>query len=166
MSSHGRECLETTFTWAESYRGKKVDPQAVGETITEIEQRDGVCHPAALVDAARPETSPLHELCEWDDAVAGEQFRIAQMRSVIRSVRVVKDDRPESAPTFVHVRKVDTQGVHNGYVQTVRAMDDSELRQQVLADALAQLRGLRKRFASLEELQPVWQLVDTIKETA
>ena len=47
---------------------------------------------AAVVDAARDEESPLHEHFEWDDSLAGEQFRLIQARQIIRAI-VINEDR-------------------------------------------------------------------------
>ena len=44
--------------------------------------------PSDVVDAARPEDSPLHSRFEWDDSVAGEKYREAQAAQLIRTVRI------------------------------------------------------------------------------
>lgn len=52
-----------------------------------VRERYGDLTPANVVDAARDEDHPLHGRFEWDDAVAGEKYRLAQARQLIRVVR-------------------------------------------------------------------------------
>src|SRR5262245_10077809 len=42
----------------------------------------------AFVDDAADEDSPLHALLEWNDAVAGDQYRLIQAAQIIRSVEI------------------------------------------------------------------------------
>lgn len=68
--------------------------------VNNIYQRDGQVKPSALVEAARPSDSPAHDAFEWDDSKAGNEYRLQQARSWIRTVEIIVDDRRE---TMVHV---------------------------------------------------------------
>lgn len=41
-----------------------------------------------VVAAAEPQDHPLHDQFEWDDSVAGPEFRLVQAQRLIRSVKV------------------------------------------------------------------------------
>ena len=72
-----------------------IDPQAAGEELERIKQRDGTIGAPAVVNEARPEDAVLHPAFEWADPVAAEQYRLIQARSLIKKVRVIC---PEPAP--------------------------------------------------------------------
>lgn len=136
----------------------------VRQEVTRI-SRNGKrpCHPRELVDVARDETHPLHGSFEWNDSVAGEAYRIEQARRMIRRV-VIIDNTDAPAPEFVHVTRVDRRGnPADGYVPTRVALSCDD-RSGVLADAHSQLRGIKRRFASLTELADVWQAIDDLDD--
>ena len=138
----------------------KADAQVVGETISDIRERNnGMIQAADLVNEARPKRSPLNGLFEWRNGVAAEKFREEQARRVIRAVRTVFDessDEPIETVAFVRVR---IEG-NSGYVSAVQAMTDDELRGQVLAEARAAILGWQKRYRHLGELEMVFSAID------
>jgi hypothetical protein len=52
--------------------------------------------------------------------------------------------------------------VGNGYVSTLTALSDEELRQQVIRDALRGLQGWRARYGQLEELRGIIAAIDEV----
>jgi len=70
------------------------DREIVAKRLAEIaEANDGKLTPDLVVQDAEDADSPLHELFEWDDGVAGHKYRLDQARQVITSVRVVRSIR-------------------------------------------------------------------------
>lgn len=143
---------------------------AVAAAIQKLadKNRDGVCHPSALVAAARDPRHVCHDMFEWDDTAAAEAYRVDQSRRIIRSVRVDMDGPGTRAPAFVHVRinRGEDEPPADGYMPTVKALAVPNLKEQVLADAKAQLRGLQVRYAAIKELQPVWSALDSLDDEA
>ncbi len=137
------------------------DAQVVGETIASIrDANDGMVQAADLVNEARPKQAPLHNLFEWRNGVAAEKFREEQARRVIRAVRTVFDetsDEPIETVAFVRVR---TEEQGSGYVSSVRAMTDDDMRSQVLAEARAAIIGWQKRYRHLQELEVIFNAID------
>lgn len=79
-----------------AFRGAKGPSDRAAEVVAELERirgRDGLRAPA-VVEAAREEDSPLHGCFIWDDSEAGEAYRLIQARTLIRSVVLVREDRP------------------------------------------------------------------------
>lgn len=70
----------------------------VAATLLEIERAYGQITPTDVVDAARDPASPLHGHFEWDDSAAAEEWRLAQARTLIASVRVKLHSVPERPP--------------------------------------------------------------------
>lgn len=83
---------------------RKADPQKIGTALAKIaEQQKGRLTPPAVVDAARDNRHPLHRFFEWDDALAAEGYRLEQARTLIRSVRIIREDDEEPAPAFLSI---------------------------------------------------------------
>lgn len=78
--------------------------RAAAELERVRESNGGKLTPKDVVNEARPKTAVLHPCFEWKDAVAGELYREHQARNLIRAVRVVRDESPDSVPMFVHVK--------------------------------------------------------------
>lgn len=140
-----------------------VDVSVIKSAVEDIERRDGLCHPAALVAAARSKRSPLHGLFTWDDSDAAHRWRAHEARNVINRIQVVRNDLTGPMPAFVHVRCITEDGVQDGYMTTARALT-SDHRDAVLADVAKQLAGLRSRYKHLIEFDGVWEAVDMLTE--
>jgi hypothetical protein len=143
----------------EDRRINGVDVSVIKSAVEDIERRDGLCHPAALVAAAKAKRSPLHPLFTWDDSEAAGNWRTHEARRVINRIEVIRTDTETPMPAFVHVRRVTEDGVQDGYMSTVKALA-SDHRDAVISDVAKQLAGLRARYKHLTEFQDVWEAVD------
>src|SRR5262252_7868920 len=86
---------------------RNVRPEVIYEELQKLEER-GEITAQRVVDAARPEDAPMHHEFEWNDAVAGEKYRLGQARQVIRSIVIVKEPESSTEPkelvsAYVHV---------------------------------------------------------------
>jgi len=151
--------MSVKYAWRPGSR-VSIDADKAGRELARIEKAEGALTAEVVLDRARSSNSSLHGHFEWDDGKAAEQHRLSQAGELIRSITVdisrsnVEASRPIRA--FVSVREDDQQH----YVGTVRAMGDAELRQQVLARALAELEAFRKRYAELSELSAIFAAID------
>lgn len=110
-----------TAKWKEGYGFfNKADANKVAQEIRSIGENATT---QQIVDKARDESTELHKCFEWDDAVAGEKYRLVQARYVVCHLVIqeekVPTDRPEVRffykpeksdgykPTQVIVRKED-----------------------------------------------------------
>lgn len=138
-----------------------VPAQVAGEELSRIESRDGGVTPDVLVEENRPQEAPLHRCFTWDDQEAAKKCRLHEASRVIRTVRIVQVDTDSGekvvTPAFVSVHRRETD--RREYVAVIKAMSDEEYRAAVLSEALAQINGLRNRYAALRELEPIWQAV-------
>lgn len=120
----------------------------------------GVINPSEVVQWARVNTdSRLHGALTWDDETAAERYRIWQVRSLI-SVHIVDVD---GGRKFVSLSIDRTGGHSGGYRPIGEVMDDETLREVLLADAMAELERVQKRFTRLTELKAVWEEVNKAK---
>lgn len=138
--------------------------QIVGERLAQLESH-GRLTPKDVVADARPPTSPLHGLFEWDDAAAADQYRLQQAGHLIRSVTVVLDaDEVAEEPRMIRAFFPVTSGddARRQFVDTVRALSDAEIRGQILRQAHAELSALARKYRELRELSDVVQAIDKV----
>jgi len=149
------------FQW--SSRSYPVDPQVVGEEVQRLSDSDAGLKPEHLVEVAKSEESLLHPLFTWDDKEAAKKYRNHEARNVINSLRVTVqvEDREVQAPAFVSVgHTVMTQERGEGYRPVTVVINDPDFASEARADALSRLRAVRQRYASLEDLTPIWEAID------
>lgn len=149
------------YEWGQRSFG--VDANVVGTIVERIaKENDGVCPPALLVDEARTKDSALHGLFTWDNRKAADEWRKQEARQVVKALVVVVDDSEIRPPAFVHVRVSTDNGEREGYSATLDVIKDPALRSQALHEAIVTLRGFRRRYEALTELQPVWEALDAV----
>ncbi len=117
-------------------------------------ENGGILMPAAVVDAARPASSPLHSKFEWDDSAAAEQYRLQQARQLIRITVNVIGGRTDEEKLWVSLTPDRAKG--GGYRGIVSVMSDSNLRNQLLEDALADAENFQQKYRHLSELSDVF----------
>lgn len=154
---------DTMFRWRT--RGFAVKADVAGAAITEIEQEYGVCKPEFLVSAAESESHVLHRLFTWDDDKAAGNWRTHEARQIIKSLVTVTflgDGREAEMPAFVSVGHRSGNADEAGYRSVSVVLADPDYEAEALDSALRQLQGLRRRYAALSQLSPVWEAVDAV----
>lgn len=138
-----------------------VDAQVAGEELERlVDEHGGNITPQIVVIAATKKRSPLHPAFEWDDKEAARKHREDQARYLLRSIVVVtnegapEDEEVKTIRAFVHLQS------EEAYVTIVRALSDSELRQELVGRAWKELNDWTKRY---EELQEFARVVAVIK---
>lgn len=150
------------YEWA---RGSRFEakPQEIGERIEQIRTINaGFVTPELLVDDARAEESPLHPCFEWDDTAAAMKYRLDQARLVLRSITVsIAEDRRLPIRAFVSVERDDGEG--RTYTSIREALGDTGMREQLLGNALSEIKSWRSRYSRLKELADVFAAVDQLE---
>ncbi len=133
----------------------------IATELLKLKNDSGVINPAEAVTWARTNRkSRLHAALEWDNDVAGERYRIWQVRSLI-SIHITD---PDGGRRFVSLSIDRKHDGSNGY----RSLEDiaarPDLREIMLKDALADLERVQARYSKLSELQPVWEQADAVRQ--
>lgn len=124
--------------------------------LARIYGRDGVLHPATVIDEARNKKSPLHAQFTWDDSKAAAAHRMNEARNLIRvAVKVIPAISNQPVRQYVSISTMRKTGT-GSYLATVDVVSDDDKRAQALADAVKTLQQLERRFGYLSELGPVW----------
>lgn len=139
----------------------KTDPESAYQEIERIrEEGDGLATPSGIVDASRPPQAVLHPEFTWDDAVAAEEWRKEEARSIVQSLTVITESNgfETRSPALVSV----VIGGGRGYQPTSVAFEDADSAEFVLAEALHSLRAWTRRYESLKsssKLDRVWEAI-------
>ena len=116
-------------------------------------KNNGKLYPRDVVEEARPETSPLHSSFEWDDSVAAESYRIEQARKLIQVSVTILPGSAEPIRAFVSLTTDRKQ--EGGYLPVETVMTSFDLREQMLADAAAELKTFVTKYNTIKELVEV-----------
>lgn len=144
------------YQWRSGTRITGISAQVAGEVCAQL-AATGDLNAQRLVDVSRKDGAPLHAAFEWDDAVAGEEWRKHQARNIINAIVVAKDEH-----TPVQVRaffKVENVGSNYEPVQVI--MRSPTKRELLLQDAMRELGVFRKKYATLSELSAVFEAIDS-----
>lgn len=155
--------VETTNSKSWGVVPKTKIPIVVRE-IERIEARDGVITADAVLESATPSSSPLHEYFEWNNGTAAKNYRLWQARMLIRSVSVVyeEDGKGKYNRGFVNLSVTTNGTTERGYIGIARAMNDAELREQLLEQARQEAVDWRNRYRNLTELANVFTAIDNM----
>lgn len=155
------------------------DAQVVGEHLVELTKRNhgNLTSVIVLADAKNVE-SPIHNLFEWDNSKAAEQYRRYQAKSMAKSLILVRVDeqkkRVERTPFVTTVTISHSDGrEHDAYVSTKQSRENPDYRRQVVERALAELARWIERWGDVQELTdltlsvrqswPEWDKKNTVK---
>jgi hypothetical protein len=155
--------MTATYSFRDGARFK-ANPQIIGEHLEMLRGKHGgnLSTDEVLKDAKR-NNSPLHPLFEWDDSTAAREYRLWQARHIIGAVVVKYDDQPEQPAIrmFVNVRQEEQKQT---YTSIAAALEDPELRRQVLADALRELDRIQRKYKDLTELSEIFASINRTRE--
>lgn len=139
-----------------------VDPSVVGKRFEYIEKTRGKLVPATVLEDAQDTKSPLHELFEWNNTRAAEQYRIQQAGYLIRSLEVVvKTGKSEERPVRAYVSVSEDKERH--YEPIVSALTDPKYRNQVLDRAFKEFEAFERKYKDFEELALIFEAAAKVK---
>lgn len=153
----------TAYKPREASRLSKAAASELGRVVEAL-TTTGDASPQALLDAARDPASPAHKWFEWDDAKAGEQYRLIQARYYLRSITVeytTEQAEPMQVRAFVPVY-VDGQG--RAWKPTLEVLAVRSELDQVIEQARAEMVAFRKKYAALRRLEAGSELLRAVDE--
>ena len=117
------------------------------------------------MNEARERDAVLHSCFEWNDDVAGEEWRKGQARGLLTHLVIVEEKAParDGLPVFVNVRITSEDEDFRAYLASENAMSDERLRAQVLQQALRDLQAWERRYQHLQELAKVFDASFSIR---
>ncbi|GAF67346.1 unnamed protein product [marine sediment metagenome] len=135
---------------------KDVDAQELGKVLESFDSLT----PGNLIKAAKRKKHLLHNSFEWNDSIAGNEYRKHQARLVINSVEVViEDSSPVQA--FINIGKHDEEA--REYKPITVILESEEETNMMLEQALRELKSWQKRYKSLTELSAIFSKIDELE---
>lgn len=139
------------------------DKEIVAKRLAEIAGRNGgSLTPDLVVKDAEDSSSPLHDLFEWDDSIAGHKYRIEQARQVITSVRVVITTEHKAVSTVYYVRDPEAESTEQGYVSIDKLKSDSDLARESIVMEFSRAASYLQRARIHAEALGMAQEVDAL----
>lgn len=166
------------YSWRSGY-SYSTSAETVGKVLESIEEKNGEVTAVSFLEASRPEDSPTHQMFEWDDREAAEKYRLTQSRSIILQLEVtvsvsespVVEVELEEASTVIHPRSAYVNIAPKGRVNNVArfvnicdALENEIMREQLLKNALSELRMFKKKYNDISELIPVFDAIRKLEE--
>jgi len=129
------------------------DANVIGNELEQIRHKQGEITPITVLDAARHSDSPLHGYFEWDNAVAAENHRRMQARSLVRKITVVVETTTFAyeTPAFVSV----VRNEDRSYTPVAMVLSDKELRENAVHDIAKWLLSRRDELELYPEFEAV-----------
>lgn len=111
-----------------------------------IREEHGSLTPVLLVDLARDPEHPLHSRFEWDDAIAGEKWRIEQAGQLLRVTYNPIPGKASDLRAFQAVRGEDSPT--SEYVPTDEAFADPFTAELLLRQMKRDWQTFKRRYDS------------------
>jgi len=128
----------------------KIRDEVVIKAIEVLKDDDDMISPEAVVAAARPKNSPLHEYFDWEDSEAARCWRLHQARNLIRvCIRIEELPNDEKQEIQVFVSLPEDRNDEGGYRVMTDVLNDDERREALLEMALKDLQTFRRKYAVL-----------------
>jgi hypothetical protein len=143
--------------------------ETLGPLLVELGEKRVKSVPRALVDLARPKNHPAHRFFEWDDAKAGERFRIHQARQyqqriVYEVVVTTRNREPVTTQMRVVYPVKDSKGVPS-YISGAAVTRDVDAMEQLIERALTQLSVWKNTYSHLRGVAELTGIFDAIEKS-
>ena len=178
----GYSCKTKMYSYRNGAVNRGVSAQTVGEFLEDMDDRGIAITSQSFLDESRPEEAPTHKIFTWDDLLAAENWRLHESKNLLNHLECTyvvtrEEDRvvevqveevsedimnmPIKSIAYVNVNPKGF-GKKAHFVPMEQAMNNKEMRNQVLDNALMELRQFRKKYAMMKELSVVFQSIDIV----
>ena len=152
----------------------KITEKFTQEVIDEFlsMSNDNRLTPENILESAKKKKSPLHNMFDWEDSLAGQKWRLHQARIIINEVKVKIDDKEYYAfeNVIVSVPKEESKSgdcdvsAKREYKPVIEILSDEDLRRQVIKSALNHLEYWEKQNEKYSELSPIIKSAQKVRK--
>ena len=137
----------------------KQDANIVGNELKVLADNNDLS-PESVLETARDEDSPLHDLFEWDDRIAAEKYRLSQARRIIQQI-VLVNDHPNAETR--ELRAFVTESRSDGHYQLITTVvEDPDTYEVLLKRAKFELQMFRDKYKAILELKELFDEIDKV----
>ncbi len=146
----------------------KCDPIKASKEFDKLRAADpeGDLIPEAIVKRAESPRSVLHKEFIWDDEEAAYEHRLTVARKMMRSIKVIREEAPETPMRMYEVVRVPATENRPKARKVYRTMEeimaDPDSRAALLHRALDELMAIRKKYHLLQELAIIFREVEAV----
>ena len=141
---------KNNYAWREGFQ-PKVKPNVVGGILEHLEAENGTITNTAFLDYSRDEDSETHCLFEWDDAKAGELYRLSVSTRIINQSQIVYTEKEDSEPQkYIAFVNVDSERDAK-YMNIVTALSNEESKDLIISRIKRDLESMKKKYKSIKE---------------
>lgn len=115
-----------------------------------------------VVEVAKDEDNPLHKYFQWDDTEAAHAYRLSQARQLISAMVTLIPNVKRPVVAYVSLR-ADRQYPEGGYHALVDVLSDREQREELLSEALDDLRTWERKYKILNELSIIFEAANKVR---
>lgn len=136
-----------------------IDADEVGELFEQIIEEKGELSSETVLDEARNEDSKIHKFFEWDDRIAGEQYRKNQALNMINNLTVIvktKEETPVKA--FVKIRTEDK----SEYKHIKAVIENTNDYEYLLNKMEKELETLRKKYEAMLNITDIQDIIQKV----
>ena len=147
------------YKWKTNYF--KTDANIAGKIFEELDATVGLSA-ESVVNVSRDENAPLHNEFEWDDEIAGEEWRKHQARRMISNLTItmeIDNKEPVMVRAYMSLDRNESKFDSIGTILTNEKKTTS-----LLNLAMKELISFERKYATLEELAGVFKEIDKLKE--
>jgi hypothetical protein len=105
--------------------------------------------------------SDLYAALEWNDSKAAHEYRLSQVRHLVRIHLVFEESNVRS---FVSL-SIDRSRDGGGYREVNDVLASEQLHEILLRDALNELDRVKRRYGQIKALQPIWQTLGKVRKS-
>lgn len=144
--------------------GYSVDANVVGKEFEKIEKQYGSLTNVNVLDSAKSEESPIHNLFEWDDSVAANKYRLNQATVLICNLACEVETKEEKKLVVRAYHDISESTTRGTFVNVEAAFKNVDSREIVLKRALNELVAFKTKYENLQELTSVFDVIDDLLE--
>lgn len=138
------------YSFAAGSRLPKRKAQAIGECLAAVHDELDLKHitPDDVITAGRPVDSPLHDQFQWDDKLAGHQYRLWQARHILGRLtfRLVE---PTPTPEMPAYHSLQVAPDEREYTQILEILTDEKKTQMMLEQAFREAESWARRYEGI-----------------
>lgn len=139
--------------------------EKITEELSLIEAKNGgILRPEDVVEFAKNPETALHSEFEWDNDKAAYLHRVWKARYLIRTVVTYIEANEEKRPVNVYVSLTpDRERSGGGYRKLVTVLSNSEMRNQLLQDAMKELEIFQQKYQNIKELYGIFIEIEKVR---
>ena len=141
--------------WNSAFAGfyKNVDAQKCADEIMSIGE---TASPQEIVSKAKDENTELHKCFTWNDKAAADKWRLQEARLLVCHLVIKREENTENNMPLRFFYKND----NDGYKPSALIFKNENEYEKLLMQALSELHSFKKKYAMLQELQEILDLIE------